>query len=87
MSAHEFGLHLAVEEDEALSPPMNLLLGKLLAATTNGPLKAPPGGLWQPEHFVHLRPVHTELPAAAQPVEAAPRTVDEIMARVRAAGG
>jgi len=87
MSAQEFGLHMALEDDETLAAPMNLMLGKLQAAIANGTLKTPPGRLWRAEDFVHLcalAEVDAVAPASTLPV---PMTVNEIMARFNAAGG
>jgi hypothetical protein len=87
MSAQEFGLHMALDHEEALSAPMNLMLGKLQASIANGPLKTPPGRVWRADDFVHLRPLPEAKPVEPVAEQKPPMTVEEIKARFNAAGG
>lgn len=84
MSAQEFGLHLALDEREPLTPGMQVVLSTTLAAIANGALKTPPGRLYNAGDFMR-DPWEPPAPPAPPPDD--PKTVDEIMLRVRAIGG
>ncbi len=77
MSAHEFGLHLALHHGEPLLAAHHAALGTLMAAIANGTLKTPADRLWQASDFVRT-PWAPPEPVAAAP--AAPQTVADIMA-------
>lgn len=83
MTAQEFGQHYALELEEPLPAAHWSMCAATLAALANGPLKAPEQGrLWSAKDFMPALWQH----AAPAPEPEAPETLEQIMARARAAG-
>ena len=91
MTAQEFGLHLALEQEEDLPAPTLRALASILAALANGPLTPPAKGrMWAAHDFMPAlwADVTDSDQEGGERSASNPEsiTVEQIMARARLAG-
>lgn len=84
MTAQEFAQHHALELHEPMPEIHYTALGAILAALANGPLKAPPAGIWRASDFTPE--LWQDLTEPGEVVAVKEMTVDDILARARMAG-
>lgn len=85
MTGHEFGLHLALDRGEPLSPGVEHAVASIVAAQANGPLSRGSKKNWTPSDFVPKRWPEIDESMIAPAAPQAP-TLAQLKARARAAG-
>lgn len=85
MTGQEFGLHLALDLAEPLSPGVDQAVASIIAGLANGPLTRPSKKRWLPSEFMPKRWPEIDETMIAPAAPKAP-TLAQLKARARAAG-
>lgn len=85
MTAQEYGLHIALGEQEPLEPAIERAVASLIAAQANGPMTRKDKRMWHgrdfmPEHWPEIEEDALPMPATAPP------TIEQIRAQARLFG-